>query len=253
MKITILGDPHGYKHKKLPKSDLYICPGDFGNSDGLRQHIFKFLDTNPTSAQVRKFYASKTYKQKIAQVDKQSLPTLKYICAIPNMVITHGNWDSYDFVKKNTANTQVTFVHDSAAFLPNVTIIGYGGTSRPELPLPQSKVKHTNKEIVAIKKEFTQKCKSYDQLFKLAKQRGNPIIFLTHVPPINTKLDLIKNPKSPLNGVHFGSQLVRKLIQTQQPALCVSGHIHESKGKDKIKKTICINAGCQKDITKVTI
>ena len=67
-------------------------------------------------------------------------------------------------------------------------------------------------------------------------------IYAIHTPPFNTKLDVITD------GTHVGSRAVRQFIEEEQPLLTLHGHIHESprmsgSWKDKIGKTICINAG----------
>jgi Icc-related predicted phosphoesterase len=40
-----------------------------------------------------------------------------------------------------------------------------------------------------------------------------------------------------------GSPAVRAFIQESEPALCISGHIHESFGEDRIGNTVCVNLG----------
>ncbi len=45
----------------------------------------------------------------------------------------------------------------------------------------------------------------------------------------------------------MGSIAVRKFIETYEPQLCLTGHIHEAAGTDKIGKTIIINPGMLKD------
>jgi len=49
-------------------------------------------------------------------------------------------------------------------------------------------------------------------------------ILVSHTPPVKTKTDRL------LNGRHVGSMAVRKFIEEKQPLLCVTGHIHESRG-----------------------
>jgi len=53
-------------------------------------------------------------------------------------------------------------------------------------------------------------------------------IQITHNPPHNTQLDIIRA------GAHVGSQVVRKFIEDKKPVLALSAHIHESKGIDKL-------------------
>jgi uncharacterized protein len=66
---------------------------------------------------------------------------------------------------------------------------------------------------------------------------NEPLIFLSHQPPINTTADGIPN------GMHVGSKVVREFIEQYQPLVCFTGHIHEGKGIDHIGKTKVINPG----------
>ena len=62
-------------------------------------------------------------------------------------------------------------------------------------------------------------------------------ILVTHVPPHNTKTDRL------FLGRHVGSKAVRKFIEKYQPEIVVTGHIHESRGEDKIKNSRIFNPG----------
>lgn len=75
-------------------------------------------------------------------------------------------------------------------------------------------------------------------------------IFNFHVPPHGTVLD--QAPKLSENLVpsageviHAGSKAVAQAIKKYQPLLGLHGHIHESKGVQKIGRTICINPGSE--------
>jgi Icc-related predicted phosphoesterase len=64
-----------------------------------------------------------------------------------------------------------------------------------------------------------------------------PIILVSHQPPIGTLVD-----KTWLND-HMGSKSVRSFIETFQPLICFTGHIHEGIGIDTIGITKVINPG----------
>jgi len=66
-------------------------------------------------------------------------------------------------------------------------------------------------------------------------------ILVSHTPPVKTKTDRL------LNGRHVGSMAVRKFIEEKQPLLCVTGHIHESRGQDHIGRTLVLNPGMMKE------
>ena len=56
------------------------------------------------------------------------------------------------------------------------------------------------------------------------------------------RTDIITD-KSPRKGQHFGSLIVREMINKYEPLVDIAGHMHEHFGKCKIGRTICINAG----------
>jgi len=68
-----------------------------------------------------------------------------------------------------------------------------------------------------------------------------PIILVSHTPPSQTRTDRIAG------GVHVGSTAVRQFIEQRQPALCLTGHIHESKAVDRIGRTMILNPGMIKN------
>jgi len=63
------------------------------------------------------------------------------------------------------------------------------------------------------------------------------LIFVTHQPPFNTIADKIGY------NVHVGSQSIREFIQNKKPVLCLTGHIHEGIGVDKIDDCPVVNPG----------
>ena len=66
-------------------------------------------------------------------------------------------------------------------------------------------------------------------------------IMFCHTPPKDTAIDVIRS------GLHVGSSVVRDFIVQYKPNVCISGHIHESRGKDKVGDTIVLNAGMFRD------
>jgi Icc-related predicted phosphoesterase len=67
------------------------------------------------------------------------------------------------------------------------------------------------------------------------------VLMVCHTPPAHTATDRI------MNGQHVGSPAVRAFIEAHQPAVCVTGHIHESAGIDHIGHTTVVNAGAFRD------
>lgn len=57
-----------------------------------------------------------------------------------------------------------------------------------------------------------------------------------HQPPANTDLDVA-------DGEHVGSEEVRELIDEKDFELVLTGHIHESRGREEIGNTVVVNPG----------
>ena len=75
-------------------------------------------------------------------------------------------------------------------------------------------------------------------------------IFNFHAPPYGYALDLAPELSKELiqaldRKIHVGSKAVAKMIQKYQPFLSLHGHIHESRGIQKVGKTTMINPGSE--------
>lgn len=63
------------------------------------------------------------------------------------------------------------------------------------------------------------------------------LIVIPHDPPQGTAADRLPN------GRHVGSPAVRAFVERVQPAVCLSGHIHEARSRDSLGRTTLINPG----------
>ena len=81
---------------------------------------------------------------------------------------------------------------------------------------------------------------------------GRPAILNLHCPPYASGLDdapeLDATLKPVIRGgrpsiIPVGSRAVREAIKRYQPVLGLHGHIHESRGAQKIGRTLCVNPG----------
>jgi Icc-related predicted phosphoesterase len=82
-------------------------------------------------------------------------------------------------------------------------------------------------------------------------------IFNFHVPPYDTtlddcpKLDWSTDPPTPIviagvpQSAPAGSHAVRHVVERHQPLLQLCGHIHESRGLVKVKRTTVVNPGSE--------
>lgn len=137
-------------------------------------------------------------------------------------------WYEQDFFQSivNKYTNISRFDYDSFTFGEYVFIGGYGQTFPGKI---QSK-------------NYKRYKKKLDIMFKRFK--GKKIIFVSHNVPYNTKLDKIGvHAHKAVRGKHYGSKLIRRVIDRWQPIVHVGGHIHEGRGQQKLGKTVCVNPG----------
>ncbi|MBD3259881.1 hypothetical protein GF371_04605, partial [Candidatus Woesearchaeota archaeon] len=90
----------------------------------------------------------------------------------------------------------------------------------------------TNPRFEQVGKKFEQRLQKLRKMYEELK-----VVFMTHAPPHNTKLDAI-------HGSHAGCKTLRKFIENLQPDLMICGHLHENEGKeDAVGETKLINPG----------
>jgi Icc-related predicted phosphoesterase len=88
-----------------------------------------------------------------------------------------------------------------------------------------------------------------EKLVGTVKDKGNSI-FNFHAPPYGFALDMAPELTKDLVQAadrkhHVGSHAVAKMIEKYQPLVGLHGHIHESRGVQKIRKTTIINPGSE--------
>uniref|UniRef100_I2Q1N8 Putative phosphoesterase, ICC n=1 Tax=Desulfovibrio sp. U5L TaxID=596152 RepID=I2Q1N8_9BACT len=67
------------------------------------------------------------------------------------------------------------------------------------------------------------------------------LVMVCHTPPFGTAADVVGS------GAHVGSQVVREFILRVQPAVCLTGHIHEARSVDTLGRTAIVNPGALAD------
>src|SRR3989344_1634011 len=174
----------------------------------------------------------------------------KYLNSLNKKIyIIPGNWDSYktrfwnmkknhykNYIIKNLKNLKD--LHLKSIENKEHIIIGYGIYEHPEKG----------------EKEFYEyHMKKLRELFKEAKKKKKPIIFITHNQPHNTRFSFIRDKRSILNGIQVGSNVIKDIIKEFKPLLSIGAHMHEHFGKLKIGKTTCIAAGYGLEGKKVLI
>ncbi|MFQ5962015.1 MAG: metallophosphoesterase [Candidatus Methylomirabilales bacterium] len=114
-------------------------------------------------------------------------------------------------------------LHRKSTMIDGVAFLGVGGS----LPCPgKTPNEYSDREFETFLAEAASNLSS-----------GAPVILVSHQPPRDTVTDLARI------GRHVGSQSVRVFIETVQPLICFTGHIHEGRGVDSIGRTTVINPG----------
>lgn len=262
VKILALGDFHGKFQKKFEriikkeKIDLIISIGDYLP---FAYRKLWFEHCYGTNIELWEVIGKKKYKELVLKDLSEGEKVLKKLNSLEIPVFTVlGNVDNpnpddvidMDEVNKNRAHwkweqerlnefqkrikkyPKIKRFDYSFEKFNDYILIGMRGHSFPG----KVKSKAFKKHKLILEKLFKK--------FKKENQEGK-VIFVSHNVPYNTKLDLVKskNAHKRAKNKHYGSKLAKRIVMKFQPSLCLGGHIHESKGKQKIGKTLAINTG----------
>jgi len=259
MKILVIGDFHGKFSEKLrklvkrEKIDLVVSVGDFFPFS-YRELFFKH--SYEKDVEVWDVVGKKKLQEVIKKDLKKGEEVLKKLDKIGVPVFTViGNldyasvndsydekasdwkWVEQDFFSKIVKKYKNIhrFDYKSLKFEDFVFIGAYGHTF-------PGKVKSKNYKKYRI---------ILDKLFKKfsKENKQKKVIFVSHNMPYDCKLDKIKSDQAERNlrGKHYGSKMVKRIINRYKPVLHFGGHFHENQGKDKIGKTVVVNPGAALD------
>ncbi|HZP46829.1 MAG TPA: metallophosphoesterase [Candidatus Binataceae bacterium] len=118
-------------------------------------------------------------------------------------------------------------LHGRGVVIDGVAIFGCGGSNLTPF--------HTPSELSEAEIEQTLR-RGYGEVGE-----RRPLVMVCHAPPLRTRCDRLRD------GTAVGSAAARRLIEEVQPEVCISGHIHESAGRDLIGRTPVLNAGAFRD------
>jgi len=113
----------------------------------------------------------------------------------------------------------------------------------PNIPRPYVVVGASEADNRVIKTEGTPLEFTEDEIYATLRagyefvRDVRPLLMICHPPPFDTKCDRI------MSGKPVGSTAARRFIEEVKPDVCISGHIHESAGVDRIGPTQIFNAG----------
>lgn len=134
------------------------------------------------------------------------------------------------YLEEEGANLHRRVVPLDATHAPGVVLAGVGGSTPTPFNTPSEYGEHL---VAAWLDELAEEA---------AKAAGfRHMILVSHTPPKDTATDTVGG------GVHVGSTAVRTFIERYQPALCLTGHIHESAGVERLGETLVLNPGMLAD------
>ena len=151
------------------------------------------------------------------------LPFLQCLCKKHERIFAVlGNCDEEDFIEQ-LENSDISVVN-SIVYSEGLAFIGSSGGSKFTGTTP---FEREDSDL------------AYDLHLALEKQDEDwsNLVDIMHNPPKDTKCDTISG------GIHVGSPSLREWIENVKPLLVVTGHIHESRGIDKIGETVVVNPG----------
>jgi len=134
------------------------------------------------------------------------------------VIAVPGNCDPHT-IHSHIENSKALNLHAKTINIKGLSFCGLGGSNPTPFNTPL---------------EFEE-----NEIYKILKETipDNITILITHAPPYGTQTDKLPN------GEHVGSKSIRKIIEEHQPKINICGHIHESRGEDRIGDTIIINPG----------
>src|SRR6266852_7414120 len=139
--------------------------------------------------------------------------------ACPRVLAVSGNLDKREVIPY--LESEGITLHGKGVVLDGLAVFGCGGSNITPFKTP---TELTEDEIYATLR------RGYEQV-----KDHRPLLMICHTPPFGTKCDRI------MNGTPVGSSAARRFIEEVQPEVCISGHIHESAGVDRIGSTTVLN------------
>lgn len=120
-------------------------------------------------------------------------------------------------------------LHARARMLfPGVYAVGVGGSTATPFNTPSE---FTEDELARCMEEATAEA---------VRENGGTmpvLVLVSHTPPRDSSCDRLQG------GGSAGSHAVRAYLEKYHPAVCLCGHIHESRAEERIGDTLVINTG----------
>lgn len=208
--------------KIIAVGDIHMAPGYLDKIPGVREADLLILNGDLTN------YGGKSEVRDV----------LNHCLTLNRNTLAHfGNLDKPE-VNSYLEDLGMN-LHGQARLIDNtVCVVGVGGSNVTPFLTPSE---FSEEAIRATAEEAILQGLDFIHLAEPLHKKEIPLLFVSHAPPFETKVDIIRS------GKHVGSTAIRRVIEKYQPALTVVGHIHEAKGVDKIGNCPIVNPGMLRD------
>ncbi len=126
-------------------------------------------------------------------------------------------------------------LHNQAKLLSDkICVYGVGGSNTTPFNTPWE---FSEEQLQFFADNAFSKAEELIRKRKKETNRELPLLFISHTPPYGCGLDQLRN------GSNVGSTAIREHIEKHCPNICITGHIHESRGESRIGSTTLINPG----------
>lgn len=257
MNVLVLGDPHcSEKIFKMDYSyvDLILIPGDLGEIKTIREGTYKFgFSTTEWIKHSSKREVERGFKEQIETTEKM----LKFLSTKAPVFWVEGNVEYGTDQKIRMYKINVPNLKKKSN-IKNVKNISFRKINFRHLiiagcPMHFDSIwtrnfRKYNKEKREVALKEDKRVKSF------LKKIGKVDILLCHQPPLGY-LDVVYSKYVPKKwkGGHAGSPWILNYINKYQPRYVFCGHIHESRGKKRVGKTLVVNVGHEGDFCKLKI
>jgi len=252
MKILVIGDCHG-EMPEIPETEYgaVLAVGDIcGGTDEMRKYMFEAIDSDESWYDLMGEEEAKEEVKASIREGHEILGKLDAL-GVPVYVVP-GNWDwtnennGWEFLNGKgypEMLSDYSSIHNlnfELETLNGFDFVGYGPCSGPEIHQYEDDKPDSEEDLEEMKEKYEENKQELESLFQKSE---NKVILLSHNAPHDTQLDMINNPDSPKDGRHYGSLIVRELVEAYQPIFNIAGHMHEAEGQEEIGKTTCVNTG----------
>jgi Icc-related predicted phosphoesterase len=156
--------------------------------------------------------------QDFTQLEIADIVLQKLLILGKRLLCVPGNHDPYEIV--DIFEEYGVNLHHKTTKIGDITFVGWGGADTP-----------FNTHFEPSEEE------TEEALTGLLKGMKGKWALVTHAPPKDTKLDLVRK------GMHVGSAALRKIITKSKPVFAVCAHIHENRGTERMGSTTVFYPG----------